>query len=106
MARRTANSLFYVNAVIKVGVIRQVVHSLPFDGFASAETRADRFKIWTLGPDLFMAVHARRGRRHSRGCGCFDGRVTVTAVDAVVADVVFMTELNWLLPFDPLTRIP
>jgi hypothetical protein len=32
--------------------------------------------------------------------------VTVTAVDAVVADVMFMTELNRLLPFDPLTCIP
>jgi hypothetical protein len=32
--------------------------------------------------------------------------VTVTAVDAVVADVMFVTELDRLLSFDPLTRIP
>jgi hypothetical protein len=32
--------------------------------------------------------------------------VTVTAVDAVVADVMFMTELNRLLPLDPLTGVP
>jgi hypothetical protein len=32
--------------------------------------------------------------------------VTVTAIDAVVADVMFMTELDWLLSFDPLAGIP
>jgi hypothetical protein len=32
--------------------------------------------------------------------------VTVTAIDAVVADVMFMTELNGLLTFNPLTGIP
>jgi hypothetical protein len=32
--------------------------------------------------------------------------VTVTAVDAIVTDVMFVTELNWLLAFDPLARIP
>ena len=32
--------------------------------------------------------------------------MTVTAVDTVIADVMFMTELNWLLSFDPLTGIP
>ena len=36
----------------------------------------------------------------------FHRRVTVTAVDAVVADVMFMTELDRLLAFDPLTRVP
>jgi len=32
--------------------------------------------------------------------------VTVTAIDAVVADVMFMTELNWLLPLNPLASVP
>jgi hypothetical protein len=32
--------------------------------------------------------------------------VTVTAVDAIVTDVMFVTELNWLLAFDPLACIP
>jgi hypothetical protein len=32
--------------------------------------------------------------------------MTVAAVDAVVTDVMFMTELNRLLPFDPLTGVP
>jgi hypothetical protein len=32
--------------------------------------------------------------------------VTVAAVDAIVTDVVFVTELDRLLSFDPLTGIP
>jgi hypothetical protein len=32
--------------------------------------------------------------------------VTVAAIDAVVTDVMFMTELNGLLTFDPLARVP
>jgi len=32
--------------------------------------------------------------------------VAVAAIDAVVSYVMFVTELNWLLTFDPLARIP
>jgi len=32
--------------------------------------------------------------------------VAVATIDAVVADVMFVTELDRLLAFDPLTRIP
>jgi hypothetical protein len=32
--------------------------------------------------------------------------VTVTTIDAVVTDVMFMTELNGLLTFDPLPGVP
>ena len=32
--------------------------------------------------------------------------MTVTTVNAVIADVMFVTELNWLLSLNPLARIP
>ena len=32
--------------------------------------------------------------------------MTITAVDAVVADVVFVTELDRLLTFEPLSGVP
>jgi hypothetical protein len=32
--------------------------------------------------------------------------VTVAAIDAIVTDVMFMTELNGLLTFDPLAGVP
>ena len=106
VTRRASDTFFHVNAVIEVSEVRQIVHAYPLDRFAGAETRAHRFEIRTVGPDLFVAVHARRGRRQSRGRGCFDGSVTVAAIDAVVTDVMFMTELNGLLTFDPLSGVP
>ena len=106
MARRATDTFFHVNAVIEVSVIRQVVNAYPLDWLAGAETRAHGFEIRTVGPDLFVAVHARRRRRQARGCGRLDGSVTVAAIDAVVTDVMFMTELNGLLSFDPLSGVP
>ena len=106
VTRRAADTLFHVNAVIEVRVVRQIVYAYPLDRLAGAKTRAHGFEIRTIGPDLFVTVHARRRRRQSRGCGRFDGGVTVTAIDAVVADVMFMTELNGLLTFDPLSGVP
>ena len=106
MTRRAADTFFHVNAVIEVSVIRQIVDAFPRDRFARAKTRAHGFEIRTVGPDLLVAVHARRGRRYARGGGCFDGSVTVAAIDAVVTDVMFMTELNGLLTFDPLAGVP
>jgi hypothetical protein len=32
--------------------------------------------------------------------------VAITTIDAVIADVMFVTELNWLLSFKPLARVP
>ena len=106
MTGRTADTLFHVNAVIEISEVRQIVYADPLDRLAASETRAHRFEVWTIGPDLFVAVHARRSGWQSGGSRRFHGRVTVTAVDAVVADVMFVTELNRLLPFDPLTGVP
>jgi len=63
VTRRTADTFFYVNAVIEVGVIRKIVYANPLDRFSSAETRAHGLKVWTVGPDLFVTVHARRSGR-------------------------------------------
>ena len=106
MTRRAADTLFHVNAVIEVSVVRQIVYAFPFERLARPETRAHGFEIRTVGPDLFVAVHARRGRRQACGRRRLDGSVTVTAIDAVVTDVMFMTELNGLLSFDPLSGVP
>jgi hypothetical protein len=106
MTRRTTDALLYVNAVIEIGVIRKIVDANPFERLAGAKTRAHRFEVLTLGPDLFVTVHARRGGWQSGGRRSFHRRVTVAAVNAVVADVMFVTELNRLLPFDPLACIP
>jgi len=99
MTRRTSDALRHVYAVIKIGEFRKVVHAFPFDRFVVTKTRPDRFKIWTVRPDLAVAVHTRLCRRHSGGRGRLDRRMAVSAVYTVVADVMFMAELNGLLPF-------
>ena len=32
--------------------------------------------------------------------------MAVTTIDAIVSHVMFVTELNWLLPLNPLSRVP
>ena len=63
MTSRTTHTFFYVNAVIEVGVIGKIVDAYPFDRFSSAETRAHGFEVWTISPNLFVTVHARRRGR-------------------------------------------
>src|SRR5919205_3999050 len=91
VTRRATDTFFHVNAVIEVSVIRQVVYAYPLDRLACAKTRPHGFEIWTVGPDLFVAVHARRSRRQASGSGRLNGSVTVAAINAVVTDVMFMT---------------
>jgi hypothetical protein len=106
VAGRTADAFVHVNAVIEVCVIRQIVYANPLDRLACAKAGAHRFEIWTVGPDLFVATHTHGRGRHPCGSRRFNGRVTVAAIDAVVADVMFVTELNGLLAFDPLSGVP
>ena len=57
---RAADAFLYVNAVIEVRVVGQVVYADPLEWFAGAEARPHGLEIWTIGPDLFVAIHARR----------------------------------------------
>ena len=58
VTRRTAHPFVYMNAVIEISVVRQVVHSNPLDRFAVAEAGTHRLQIRAICPKLFMAVHA------------------------------------------------
>lgn len=95
-----------MNAVVEIGIVGKVVDPDPLYWFASAQARANRFEIWTVGPDLLMTIHAGFRRRHSRRRGDFDGGMAVAAIDTVVAYMMFVTELNRLLALDPLPRVP
>src|SRR6266404_8166075 len=106
VAGRAADALLDMNRVIEISEVRQVVHANPFQGLAGFETGAHRLEIRTVGPNLFVAVHADRSRRHAGGRGRLDRSVAVTTVDAVIADVMLVTELDWLLALDPLAGVP
>ena len=106
VTRRAPHALVNVNAVIEIGVIRQVVNSDPLNRFTAAKTDTNRFEIRALGPNLFVAIHAGVGRGHSGGSGGFDRRMTVAAIQTVVANMVLVTKLDRLLAFNPQAGVP
>jgi len=78
----------------------------PLQRFARFETGAHRLQIRAVGPDLFVAIHAGAGRRHAGRRRRLDRGMTVTTIDAVIAYMMFVTELDRLLTFDPLSGVP
>src|SRR5215471_12375467 len=106
MTGRAADPLCDVYRVIEISEVGQVVHAYPFQRLTRFEAGAHRLEIGTVCPNLFMAIHTHGSRRHTGRCGCLNRRVTVTTVDAVVASVVFVTELDWLLALDVLAGVP
>lgn len=97
---RAADAFSNVNAVVKIGKLRQIVNAFPLYGRILAETFLYRFEIRAVVPYLAVTVHARLRRRHSRRRRSLDSLVTITAINAVVADVMLVAELNRLLPLD------
>lgn len=106
MTSRTAYAFADVNRVIEIRKIRQVVNTHPFQRLSGSKTRAHRFEIGTVGPNLFVTTHAHSRRRHARGRRRLDRSVAITAIDAVIADMMLVTELNGLLPLDVLAGVP
>jgi len=104
MAGRAANAFCYVNAVVKVGKLRNVVNAFPFDGLVVAEAGPDGLKIRAVCPDLAVSVHTRLGRRQTGRRRRLNRGVTVAAIDTVIANVVLMAELDRLLLLHVTTR--
>src|SRR5438105_182414 len=95
-----------MNRMIEIREVGKVMHAHPLQRLPGLKTRAHWFQVRTVGPNLFVAVHANCGRRHTRRRRSFNRRMAIATIDAVVADVVLMTKLNWLLPLDVLARVP
>jgi hypothetical protein len=96
VTRRAAHAFVDVNAVIEIDKIGQSVHFHPLDGLIGAITFPHWFKVVCGAEKHRVAVHAGFRGRDSGNGGSLDARVTVSAVDAVVADVVFVAELHGL----------
>src|SRR5262245_31581214 len=96
MAGDAADALLHVDAVIEVDELRQVVNALPRDRRVGAVAGADRFQRRAAEPDFLMAIHAglRWGDAGKRRR--LDGGVAIAAINAKVADVVLVTERDWL----------
>src|SRR5713226_8276185 len=82
---RAANTLVHVNAVIEISEVREVVHPGPLDRLTRSPALADRLQVWTIRPDLRVAIHAGLSRGYAGKAELLNARVTVAAVYAVVA---------------------
>ena len=102
VARRAADSLVDVNAVIEIDVVSEAVNPDPLNRFIGFEAVADGFEIIDIVEENGVAIHAGFCGRNSRVGGSFDAGVTVTTVDAIIADVVLVAELDGLLTSDAL----
>ena len=92
-----ADALAYVNAVIEVHEVRQVVDAHPVERLVVAEAGAHRLEVRAGVPDLRVAVDAGLGRRNAGRRRHFDRRVAIAALDADAAGVMLMRELDRLL---------
>src|SRR5689334_6341659 len=99
MAGGTSNAFCYVNAVIEVNKLREVVNPFPLDRLVFAKARSDGLEIRLIGEKLAMTIHAGLRWGHTCCCRGLNSRVAVATIDAVIADVVLMAELNRLLLF-------
>ena len=104
MARRAADALIDMNAVIEVDEIGEPVDFHPLDGFVAAIAFADRLEVRRIIEQHRMAIHARFRLRNAGHGGSFDAGVAIAAVNAIVADVMFVAELHRLLTGDVLPR--
>jgi len=90
-----------VDAVIEVDETGQVVDSSPLDRAAGPEALTDRVRDGAVGQDLRVTVHAGLCGREAGERGLLNRGVAISAVDPVIADMVFMAERHRLLASDP-----
>lgn len=102
---RASHALVYVNAVIEINEVGQIVNARPLDWVTCAPALADWLQIRTIGPNLRMAIHTRLSRRDSGVSELLNSGVTVAAIDPVIAGVMFVAELNGLFSREESLRI-
>jgi len=102
VTRGASNTFTHVDIVRKVDISRQIVNPGPFDRAAGAEAFAYGREHLAGGPHLRMTVHADPGGGNPREARLLDGCMTVPAVDAQSAGMMFVTERNRLLARDVL----
>ena len=104
MARRATDALADVNAVIEIRKIAQAMDFHPLDRFAGSIALAHRLQITDIVEQNRMAIHASFRGRDTGGSGILNRSMTVAAVNAIVAHMVFVAELHRLLAGNILPR--
>ena len=86
-----------MDAVVEIGVIRDVVDAVPHQRRLVGEALAHRRQHRCVGPDLRMAAHAGIAARHAGIGGGLDRLVAVAAIEAEPADMMLMAERHRLV---------
>src|SRR5919198_722140 len=97
MAGDTANAFVEVDAVIKVGKIRQIINSGPGNRLPRPKTVPHGSQEGTLSPDIGVAIHTGGSGRHPGKGADFHRGVTIAAINTESTDVMLMAELHRLL---------
>jgi hypothetical protein len=82
--------------MIEENEMRQASHAFPGERCVAEIRGAHRRELGAIGPNLRVATHAHRNRRHAGRRRALHVRMTVSAGDAVVANVMPMIELHGL----------
>ncbi len=98
---RTTDAFVDVNAVIEIDIVGELIHAVPHDRLIGLKALAHQRECTAGGPDLAMTIHTGLRGRHPGKRGILNRGMTITAVNAVVADVVFVTKGNGLIDRSP-----
>src|SRR5262245_55205036 len=77
MTGDTPNSFFYMDAMVKIHKVRQVMDARPDNGLAGTKTLPYRLQDGTVRPDLCVAGHTRFRRRQARKGSILNGSVAI-----------------------------
>ena len=96
VARGAADAFVDVNAVVEIDKVGKPVDFHPLNRLVGAVTLANGFEVRSVGKQDGMAIHAGFRRRDARNGGSLNRGVTIAAIESIIADVMFMTELHGL----------
>jgi hypothetical protein len=93
----TAYAFRHVDAVIEIYIFGQPMDAHPMNRLVSAVAFPHRLEISDIIEEHRVAIHAGLRRRHTGDRRTLDARVAIAAVDAIIADVMLVAELNGLI---------
>ena len=96
MALDAADTFVYMNAMVEIGKLGQVVNPHPCDRHTGSIAGPHRLKGGRSDPNLLMAVHADLCSRNACKRRRLHRGVTIPTVDAQLADVVSMAKFHRL----------
>ena len=76
------------------------MHTLPLDRLSRPPALPHDFKVGDIRKELRVAIHTGLRRWQSSRSSLLNRLVAITAVDAIITNVMLVRKLNWLLTGD------